>query len=137
MTKKLKLLILLLVVASAAFGLFYRKSAAPQTPKNEAVLGQATLVMDYGDGKRETVSFAPQPDQTVFDTLKLVAEEKKIALEIQQYDFGVFVKTIGGYKSSAEMAWIYFVNGTAGTIAADKQAIKAGDLIEWKYIKPE
>ena len=65
-----------------------------------------------------------------------MTEEKGITLEIQQYDFGVFVKTIAGYPSTANKAWIYFINGNSGTVAADKQEIKAGDLIEWRYIPP-
>ena len=37
---------------------------------------------------------------------------------------------------SAQMAWIYHVNGESGTIAADKMKVNPGDTVEWKYIPP-
>jgi hypothetical protein len=35
------------------------------------------------------------------------------------------------------MAWIYFVNDESGQIAADQYQLAPGDIVEWKYIKPE
>lgn len=137
MTKKFKLLLIALFLVFTGVVLFSDRQKAPTLPKKEATQKQSTFIIDYGDGKKESATFTPRPDQTVFAALKVVAQEKNIPLETQQYDFGIFVKSIGSYKSSAEMAWIYFINGSPGTIAADKQQINAGDLIEWRYVKPE
>lgn len=137
MNKRLKYFILLLIILLAGVSLFYSVKRTPDVSKVEVAQTQATLVIDYGSGNKVASSFIPRPGQTVFDALKSVAEEKSIALDTQQYDFGVFVKAIGGYESSAEMAWIYFINGASGQIAADKQEIKAGDTVEWRYTKPE
>lgn len=137
MTKKLKLLLLTLLLVFTGVALFYKQQSSSQIPKKETVQGQSTFIIDYGNDKRESMTFTPRPEQTVFDALKNFAQEKEISLDTKQYDFGIFVKAIGGYESGSDKAWIYFINGNSGTIAADKQQIKAGDLIEWKYIKPE
>ena len=135
MTKKLKFLLLALLLAFG-LGLFYSQKT-PQPQKKESAQTQAAIIIDYSDGKKESASFVPQSGQTAFDALKVLAEEKNISLETQQYDFGVFVRAIGGYPSSSEHAWIYFVNGTAGVVASDQQEIKPGDIVEWRYTKPE
>lgn len=137
MTKKLKYLLLTLILVLVGSGLFLNRKYPSPTPQNSLDQNQATLAIDYGNGKKETSSFIPQPGQTVFDALKSLAQEKGVSLDVQTYDFGVFVKGIGGYASTNEVAWIYFVNGNSGTIAADQQEIKAGDKIEWRYLKPQ
>lgn len=142
MTKKTRLLLLFLLLFVAGFGLssYLRNNPqekVSQTLSTETPQGQTTFIIDYGDGKKETASFTPRLVQTVFDALKEIAQQKGIVLDTKQYDFGIFVKAIGGYESSNEKAWIYFVNGASGTVAADQHQIKAGDLIEWKYTKPE
>ncbi|MEK7113169.1 MAG: DUF4430 domain-containing protein [Patescibacteria group bacterium] len=141
MTKKLRLILLflLLVIGFTLFSFLRNKSQTEnlQSYPAEVPQSQTTLVIDYGDGKRESSSFVPRQGQTVFDALKEIAQQKGIVLDTKQYDFGIFVKAIGGYESSNEKAWIYFVNGASGTVAADQHQIKAGDLIEWKYTKPE
>ncbi len=137
MKKNFKYLLLGLVIflAGATFFLSVRK--APMSPKVEVAQTQATLVIDYGNGNKIASSFIPEQGESAYGALKSVAEEKKITLDTQQYDFGIFVKSIGGYESSADMAWIYYINGTSGMVAADKQEIKAGDTIEWRFVKPQ
>ncbi|MBU0570110.1 DUF4430 domain-containing protein, partial [Patescibacteria group bacterium] len=73
---------------------------------------------------------------TVFGILEKFAEEEGVELESQQYDFGVFVKSIAGYEGSAETAWIFFVNGESGQVSADQYELKNGDVVEWKYLEP-
>jgi len=116
----------------------YKPPQSPQvTPTPEANLQSAMLVVDYGEGDPVVYSIEIAEGSTAFSLLKNITEKENISLETQQYDFGVFVKSIGGKESSAEMAWIYFVNGEAGTIAADQMKINPGDSVEWRYIKPE
>ena len=137
MTRKLKLILLLSLFVFAVGFFIYKNKPVPQPPTTEISQTQAVFIINYGDGNLVTTSFVPRPGQTVFEALREVSEEKDIVLETQQYDFGVFVKAIGGYQSSAEMAWIYFINGNSGQVAADNQVITNGDLVEWKYVKPE
>ena len=73
---------------------------------------------------------------TVFDALQQVATQKHIPLKTKQYDFGIFVEEIGNKPTLKDNAWLYFVNGISGDIAADKKTLKTGDSVEWRYMKP-
>jgi len=73
---------------------------------------------------------------TVFEALQRVATDNQIPLKTKQYDFGIFVEEIGNKPMYSDYAWLYFINGVSGDVAADKKTIKTGDLIEWRYVKP-
>jgi hypothetical protein len=75
--------------------------------------------------------------ETAFSVLKNYLDEKDILYTTKSYDFGMFVESINGKISGADMAWIYYVNGKSGNIASDKYMLKAGDKVEWKYEKPQ
>lgn len=107
------------------------------SPPPATNLQSATLVIDYGDGKPSKHPVEIADDSTAFSLLKTISEKENITLVTQQYDFGIFVKSIGGKISSSEMAWIYFVNGESGQIAADQMKVNSGDTVEWRYVKPE
>lgn len=94
------------------------------------------FVIDYGNSEVATYSLEIDEETTVFSLLKNTADKENISLETQQYDFGVFVKSLDGLESTAEKAWIYYVNNESGTIAADQMKIKPSDVVEWKYITP-
>jgi hypothetical protein len=125
-------------------GLFPGQAARvtpPPRPK-EAVevpspAGTAALVLDFGEGEVATYSASPDEETTVFDLLTQAADKFGYKLETQKFDFGVFVKAIGGRESSRERTWIYFVNGKAAQVAADQAKVKPGDRVEWRYVKPE
>ena len=143
MLKKLRLttLALLLLVLLAGYLLLVkpatvRKSTLSPPPATEEAKKEIALVLDFGGGKVATYSIIPSGSTTVYGLLERVADEEGIGLETQQYDFGIFVKSINGKESSTERAWIYFVNGQSADVAADKYDVKGGDLIEWKYIEP-
>ena len=117
------------------------KSQLVQTPEvsptPEINLQSAMLVIDYGEDNPAAFPIEVTDNSTAFSLLKNISEKESIPLETQQYDFGIFVKSIGGYESSAEMSWIYFVNGESGTIAADQMKVNPGDTVEWRYVIPE
>lgn len=96
------------------------------------------LFVDFGNGEVQTLEKTVNNEEklTVFGILEKFAEEEGVELESQQYDFGVFVKSIAGYEGSAETAWIFFVNGESGQVSADQYELKNGDVVEWKYLEP-
>lgn len=112
-----------------------KKDVSP-TPVIE-VENQARLIIYYDEGLTDSYQYIFKEEKSAFDMLKEIAQQEDISIETQQYDFGVFVKSIGGFESSSEMAWIYFVNGESATVAADQYKLKDDDLVEWKYIVPE
>ena len=112
-------------------------SSVEQPQPKENVSTQVKLKIDFGNNNVNTYSFDLSDGLTAFDILEKAANDNNIVLERQQYDFGIFVKSIEEFESTADMAWIYFVNGESGQVAADQHILNAGDIVEWKYVKPE
>ena len=96
-----------------------------------------TLVVDFGDGNVHRFSKDWNTEDTAYSLLETYAENRGVEFSKTQYDFGVFVESIGGKESTQDIAWIYFINGASGDVAADKYELSSGDQVEWKYIKPE
>jgi hypothetical protein len=133
-------LVFLTIIAVFLVGLFllrsdsgikqnYRESRSYKNAEQDFV----TLVLDEGDGNISTYSAQAK---NALETLEIAATKAAIAIDVREYDFGKFVNSINGKASTAEKAWIYFVNGESGQVAADQFEVKAGDTILWKYVKP-
>ncbi len=95
-----------------------------------------TLILHFADDQATKYSEEFLDGQTAFGLLKDVAEKEGVGLDTQEYDFGIFVKKIADKETSAEMAWIYFVNGESGQVASDQYSLEPGDVVEWKYMAP-
>lgn len=141
---KKPLIVILSLFVAIVIGWFYLfniiqspDSAVEQPQSKDNISAQVKLKVDYGNNKVNDYSFDLSDSLTAFDVLKKAADDNSIILETQQYDFGVFVKSIEGFESTADMAWIYFINGESGQVAADQHILQAGDIVEWKYVKPE
>lgn len=106
----------------------------PPTVSTPTPESKTTINLDFGDGK--TIKADVITGETAFDALKKAADSNQLELKTKQYDFGVFVQAIGDKENTKELAWIYFVNGKSGEVAADKYILKAGDVLEWKYVAP-
>ncbi len=91
------------------------------------------VVIDFGESR--AVSSDVQA-ATVFSALQEAAQKNNLQLQTKVYDFGTLVEKIGDYENTADKVWIYYVNGESGQIAADQMELKAGDLVEWKYVTP-
>lgn len=136
MSKKTLSLTLILAAISGILIYAGTKNRVPQPPPtvNQQAETTVAVVVDAGEGQSATYSVKNPADATAFGVLKAAAEANGFALD---YDppgqYGVFVKGIAGKAGSKEMFWGYSVNGTAGTIAADKQTLKSGDTVTWAY----
>ncbi|MFH0943277.1 MAG: DUF5667 domain-containing protein [Candidatus Beckwithbacteria bacterium] len=99
----------------------------------EKLLEEVELGIDFGDGK-EAMELVQAG--TVLEALQAAASNRGFEITLKESDFGSLVESINGYSNRTDKAWIYFINGQSGTVAADKQGLNSGDLVEWKYIKP-
>lgn len=97
--------------------------------KNQLVM----VIIDFGDSRALTSEVQAE---TVFAALAAAAQANNLTLQTRTYDFGTMVEEIGDSQNTPDKAWIYFVNGEPGQVAADQMQIKPGDQVEWKYIKP-
>ena len=94
---------------------------------------RSTFILNTG---RSVATYDGVLATTAYDALVEVSSRTAIPVEKKQYDFGVFVEKIGDLANTKEKAWIYYVNGVSGDVAADKKSIKNGDVVEWRYEKP-
>jgi hypothetical protein len=145
MTKKLRiaifsLLLIFVFFTGISFIVSRSTNLAPTSSSKQQVQQtqqkEVTFIVDFGNGEKLETNYSWQDEKTVFDALVETAEKEEIGIETQQYDFGVFVKNINGRENTAERAWIYFVNGESGTVAADQYKLENGDIVEWRYIEP-
>jgi gamma-glutamylcyclotransferase (GGCT)/AIG2-like uncharacterized protein YtfP len=140
--KKIYLLFFVPLIASVSFGFFLRNrflaskplptslSQTP-TPQSESV----KIQVDFGDNKIES-EYPYDANLNAFSLLEKIANDKGLTFKTKKYDFGIFVESIGDKIGSKEKAWIYFVNGNSGGVAADQYKIQKGDFVEWRYINP-
>jgi hypothetical protein len=136
--KKKFILILasILVLLIGALGLLsWRKISPLRNEETSQISQNIILKINYGD--HETNYNLPAiSSSTAFSVLEEAANKDNFRLKTKKYDFGIFVQAIADKESDPQLAWIYFINGKSGEVAADKMNLKAGDLVEWKYIKP-
>ena len=118
----------------------YQTLQAPQKPQvqhinvlSEQSTPNVTLVLNE---EERTATYSNILAATVFDALNKVATAQHIPLKTKKYDFGIFVEEIGDKPTLKDHAWLYFVNGISGDVAADKKKLKTGDSVEWRYMKP-
>ena len=119
---------------SLSGGLPTKTSPQVSTQKDE-VQNTLKLSVNFGDGKEMTYE-SEKESATAYGLLEIAAADKGVELVTETYDFGILVKSINGYESTAEKAWIYFVNGESGTVAADQYILEPGDAVEWRYMPP-
>jgi hypothetical protein len=125
--------VFILISIGLVFILHTRPSRRSVSVPTVAAIPVVTVVVDDG---QHIATYSAIHARTPYASLQHVAEVRETPVSVKQYDFGVFVDGVGDKKSTADRAWIYFVNGTSGAVAADKMQIRAGDTVTWKYTKP-
>ncbi len=113
------------------------EETSPATPVSRSdTTAEISVVIDFGDQNIATYSADPQEAITALDALRQATDQANLELTVKDYDFGAFVESIGGYQSSGNKAWIYFINGASGTQAADQAELTPGDTVQWRYLEP-
>ncbi len=102
--------------------------------------GQASLMLDFGDGEIKTFNSVDIPEPgTVFALLDKVTAENDIELQYQDYggEMGVFVEAIGNRESDfdANSFWQFWVNNEYAQVGPSSYQLHNGDMVEWKYVK--
>jgi len=71
----------------------------------------------------------------VLEALQEAAETYGLSLDVAtSSSFGAYINGIGEMKGGQDNRyWLYYVNGQPGTVAVDKQAVRPGDTIEFKF----
>ena len=141
MNKKLLLIIALFIFSIVSFLGYSSLKTKFEKPIKQTNINvtatpsekKVTLIIDFSDGKNLAYDSAFSGEKTAFDILKSKLEEQQIALVIQEYDFGVFIKSIGDYQGDENSFWLYSVNNEPATVGADKYVLKDKDIVQFTY----
>ena len=102
----------------------------------ESIKKEVVLAIDNGGGNPNIFIAEFKEGMTAFDLLKEAAEKLLLPLKTKNYDIGVFIEAIGDKKNGQDgKYWLYYVNGQLPMVAADKEIIKIGDKVEFKFEK--
>jgi hypothetical protein len=121
------LLIFALVLLVAGAGSFWFGTAHPR----RAAGGRVSVVVKNEIENAVLISTSVEfsAGETVFDALSRVAK-----VEFKFYPgLGKFVTSIDNLRQTETAWWLYYVNGTLASIAADRYGLMDGDNILWKY----
>jgi hypothetical protein len=75
-------------------------------------------------------------NNTAFGILHEASDRLGFALVYRSYDVppGILVLGINGsMNGEGGRYWLYWVNGVYGTVAADRQALRDGDTVLWRF----
>lgn len=137
MKRLLYVLIPLVLIGAFVWKINTDKNTPNPTPTvNKTVTNLVFLSIDYGNGQRNSYQANLTENLTALDLLTNTTKENNIVLTVKKYDFGTLVESINNTKNNSTKAWIYFVNDQSPSVGADKYILKAGDKVEWRYIKP-
>lgn len=148
MNKKLVLItsIIIILVIFGFFWYFGNPAAKEQEgeiknidniPAAETKLEKVLVAVDFGDSRKQETETSWQQGATAFDLTKAGAEKLSLAVESQSSSFGVLIEKINNFENGQDgKYWMLYINGQGAATAADKTEVKAGDKIEWKFIKP-
>lgn len=125
-----KKIVLVFILFCSALFVFLRPVHSPEVPRK---ISQIQFVLDWGES---IATYSGVSASTALEALEVVSEKHQIPIHKTQFDFGVFVDSIGTYSGTANKVWIYHVNGVSGDVAADKKILKEKDVVLWRYMKP-
>lgn len=88
-----------------------------------------------GNGKIIKSNLTISKNSNVFSLLEAMSKQENFKIESKEYkDMGMLVESIDGVKNGTDNKyWQYWINGELPMVSADKQDVKNGDQIEWKF----
>ncbi|MBI2633979.1 MAG: DUF4430 domain-containing protein [Parcubacteria group bacterium] len=126
-----------IVFASGTLPKIFVSKFSPSPTASQAV----TLKIDYGDGTSATITdYLHKENETLFEFMKFIPKkDEKQFIEYKEYSgLGVLITRIGSKSNGEEdKYWQYLVNGEFAKVGADSYILGAGDIVEWKFQKPE
>ena len=87
----------------------------------------------------QTISIKVETTSTAYTVLQQELARLNLSYETKNYgDMGIMVEKIGDWQNGGlgGSYWMYYLNGQLAPVAANKQEVKAGDMVEWRFEKP-
>lgn len=87
----------------------------------------------------QIISIKVEATSTAYAVLQQELARLNLSCETKDYgDMGIMVEKIGDWQNGGLGGnyWMYYLNGQLAPVAANKQEVKAGDMVEWRFEKP-
>jgi uncharacterized membrane protein len=120
------LIIVVIIAAGIVGGVYYKKSHANKQNQETTTAEVAEPSVEATDPN--VIEVNAINGQSVLDALKVNNQ-----VDYTDSSNGALVNAINSINNSDTKFWTYTVNGTEGTVAADKYICKDGDQIVWEY----
>ena len=139
--KKIKIIIsVLAIIVVLGAGLFVYNALQQEgiEKQQDLVAGdtqkEVFLRIDFGDGTSKNYSIDFKENYSAFDLLKEASEKLIFPVKSKTYDIGVFIEAINNIEGGKDNKyWAYYINGELPMVAADKNYLKTGDRVEFKF----
>ena len=126
----------LLALGSLVFFNSKQRISANESLITHQTIKNFSLVIDSGQGEQKKTQWQSQEKATAFDLLKEGSQKLNLSLEAKSYDIGILIESIDGKKNGQDgKYWFYYVNKQIASVAADKQELQSGDIVEFKFEK--
>ncbi|TFG35868.1 MAG: DUF4430 domain-containing protein [Parcubacteria group bacterium] len=88
-----------------------------------------------GNGKIISSALDISKNSNVFSLLEAMSKQENFKIESKEYkEMGMLVESIDGIKNGTDNKyWQYWINGELPMVSADRQGVKNGDQIEWRF----
>jgi hypothetical protein len=96
---------------------------------------RAVVNIDRLTGTTLSTEVSLNETTNVLEALQEAAKTYGLSLDVEtSSSFGAYVNGIGDMKGGQDNRyWLYYINTQPGTVAVDKQVVKPGDTIEFKF----
>ncbi len=142
-SKNLTAVIVILIAIIAVLGAISAYNFLTVVEKEETT---ATVIINFGNETLWTFGDITTENNTVYGFLIEAADEGSFSIDTKYYSgMGIFINEIAGVEHGTDIPgiddedqrwWQYYVNGELGPVAADRQKVNDGDIIEWRFEIP-
>lgn len=142
-SKNLTAVIVILIAIIAVLGAISAYNFLTVVEKEETT---ATVIINFGNETLWTFENITTENNTVFGFLIEAADEGGFSIDTKYYSgMGIFINEIAGVQHGTDIPgiddedqrwWQYYVNDELGPVAADRQKVNDGDIIEWRFEIP-
>jgi hypothetical protein len=122
------------------FGLgFFINTPLPESATRQFFpesIGSVRVVIDFGDGTRQTFDSIPTTgSENLFELTKRAAAESGLQFGSEEYaGLGTLITQIGEKRNGEDRKyWQYWVDGRYGDVGASQRIVLPGEVIEWKF----
>ena len=141
MSETKNVILAIIIINALAIGAIFTTLEDNSVDTSTSVTAQLVVkFMNLGNNETKIFDNVTTTESTVYGILLTAQTEGNYSVTATtHYEFGLFVESIygwgncGGCQNEDGFYWTYSINSINGEIAANRNLIDDGDIIEWTY----